>query len=143
MEIRKILKKMLSDTALYFTCITVAYALLMIVVNVNEEEILLSAMRLVLNFIFAALAALAQGIYRMKNLHGALRLVAHYGILALAFYLCFLLSLSLPPAQVLIGMVAFTLIYATVMGIGALLVSRFRKNAKEEETYQSQFKKQR
>ena len=69
--------------------------------------------------------------------------MAHYGILALAFYLCFLLSLSLPPAQVLIGMVAFTLIYATVMGIGALLVSRFRKNAKEEETYQSQFKKQR
>lgn len=144
MEFRSLLKKWLVDTAVYFTFITVAYALLMLAVNVSEQEILMPALRLVFNFIFAALAALAQGFYRAKGLHGALRLVLHYGILAVAFYLCFLLSLSLNAAQTLIGLVAFTLIYAAIMGIGALLLSRFRKNARaEEETYQSQFKKHR
>lgn len=143
MEFKTIFKKILADTCLYFTLITVAYTVLMLIVNVGEEEILLSAMRLVLNFVFAVLAALAQGLYRKKDYNGALRLILHYGILAIGFYLCFLLSLSLSAAQILIGMVAFTLIYAVVMGCSALFLSRFRRNAQQEEIYQSQFKKHR
>ena len=140
MEIGKILKKLLTDTSVYFTLLTAAYALLHIVVNVNDEEFLFDAVRILLNFVFAGLAALAQWIYRIKSISAPVRVLCHYAILALAFFLCFLLSLSLPAAQVVIGLFAFTVFYAAVMGVIALFTARFRKNARAEVEYKSQFK---
>ena len=86
---------------------------------------------------------MAQGLYRVPKLHGAVRLIAHYAILALAFYLCFLLPASMTASQVLIGLFAFTVIYAIVMGVAAFFRARFRANAEQEAPYASQFKKNR
>ena len=142
MNLKKLLKQLLTDTAVYFAWITAAYALLMLVVHVGEDEVLLPAKNLLLYFAFALLAALAQGLYRFKRLHGALRLLLHYGILALGFYLCFLLPAAMRPVQIMIGLVAFTVVYGVVLGIAALVLARFRKNAAaaQEPAYTRQFK---
>ena len=143
MEIRKFLKKMLRDTSIFFTVISALYTLLLLIANVGDDEVLLPADRLLLIFMFAWLASLAQGVFRMKTLPTAARILLHYAIFALGFYFCFLLPASMTAAQVLVGLVLFTLAYAAVMGIVALFLSRFRTNAKEEEEYKSQFKSSR
>ncbi|MBR2293765.1 MAG: hypothetical protein IKA44_05610 [Clostridia bacterium] len=143
MNIKSILKKMLTETSVFFTLIAALYSLLMLIVNVGEEEVLLSAERLLLMFVFSALAAMAQALRRITAIHGALRGVLHYLILIMAFYLCFLLPASMRAAQVLIGLFTFTLGYLAIMGIVALFRARFRKNSEEEEDYTNRFKQSR
>lgn len=143
MNIKTVLKKLLTDSSVYFTLIAALYSLLMLIVNVAEEEVLLSAERLLLMFIFSVLAAMAQALRRLTVLHGAIRLLLHYGILAMAFYLCFLLPASMRAAQVLIGLFAFTILYAVVMGVIAIFRARFRANAEQEEAYTNRYKKSR
>ncbi|MBE6546404.1 MAG: hypothetical protein E7668_03045 [Ruminococcaceae bacterium] len=143
MDLRKVFKNMLTESCVYFALISALYCVLMLIVNVSEQEVLLSALTLLLIFVFSVLAMLAQTLYRYKALNGAARLFLHYAILALAFYLCFLLPASMTASQVLIGLTVFTLIYALVMGLSALFLRRLRKNAAREEIYQSQFKKAR
>ncbi len=140
MEMKKFFKTMLVETSVFFTVITALYSLLMIIVNVGADEILLSAERLLLNFMFAWLASLAQALYRMKNIPEAGRSVLRFGVFAISFYLCFLLPASMSASQILIGLVLFTLAYVAVMGICALFLSRFRANARPAEEYKSQFK---
>ena len=137
MNIRKIIKKLLTDTSIYFTVITAIYTLIMMIVNVSDNAVGLEAERLLLIFVFSALAALAQLLLGLKTLHGALR------ILLLAFYLCFLLPASMKGAQVLIGLFAFAVVYAIVMALRALFISRFRANSEPDEPYREQFKKSR
>ena len=141
MNIKPILKKMLTETSVFFTLIAALYSLMMLVVNVGEKEVLLSAERLLLMFIFSALAAMAQALRRITALHSALRGVLHYLILTMAFYLCFLLPASMRAAQILIGVFVFSIVYLIVAGIVALFRARFRKNAEEAEVYTNRFKK--
>ena len=143
MNIRKIIKKLLTDTSIYFTVITAIYTLIMMIVNVSDNAVGLEAERLLLIFVFSALAALAQLLLGLKTLHGALRILLHGGILLLAFYLCFLLPASMKGAQVLIGLFAFAVVYAIVMALRALFISRFRANSEPDEPYREQFKKSR
>ena len=84
MNIRKIIKKLLTDTSIYFTVITAIYTLIMMIVNVSDNAVGLEAERLLLIFVFSALAALAQLLLGLKTLHGALRILLHGGILLLA-----------------------------------------------------------
>ena len=143
MNIKAILKKLLTDTSIYFTVITAIYTLIMMIVNVSDEAVGLEAERLLLIFVFSALAAFAQFILRLKALHGALRVLLHGGILMLAFYLCFLLPVSMKGAQLLIGLFAFAVVYAIIMALCALFISRFRANSEPDEPYREQFKKSR
>ena len=143
MDMKKFLKSMLIETSVFFTVITALYALLMMIVNTGDEEILLSAERLLLNFMFAWLSSLAQALYRMKSLSGLGRGLLRYLVFAVSFYLCFLLPSAMNASQTLIGLVLFSLCYAAVMGISALFLARFRANAHPAEEYRNQFKKAR
>lgn len=141
MNIKTLFKKILTTASIYFTVITAIYTLLVMVVNVTEEEILLSAEQILLNFIFSLLASMAWRIYRSEKLSGGLRRVSHYGITALSFYLCFLLPAGMNASQVLIGLVAYTLVYFLIVGVSALFKSRFRANAEKEAPYENRYKK--
>lgn len=141
MELKQFFKKLLVNASVYFTLITAAYALLTMVVHVGEERVLLSAAQMLYNFLFALLAATAWNLYRMPRLSGALRLLLHYGILVLAFYVCFLFPASMRSAQIIIGVVLFTVVYALLMLAATAFASRFRANVQKEAPYQPQFKK--
>jgi hypothetical protein len=145
MKFKTLFQKLLTDTAVYFAWITAIYALLMLVVHVGEDEILLPAANLLIYFAFSLLAALAQGLYRIKRIPTALRLLLHYLILTVGFYLCFLLPAAMRPIQTFIGIIAFSIVWALVMGIAALFVARFRKNAaaEQEPAYKRQFQAKR
>lgn len=143
MKLGQYLKKLLVHTSVYYTLITVLYVILMWVVNIEDDTFLLPADRLLLNFVFSALAAGAWSLYRLPRLHGAIRLLLHYGVLTLAFYLCFLLPASMRGAQVLIGIVLFTAVYFIILGLATLFLSRFRANAEQETPYAEQYKKKR
>ncbi len=143
MEMKKLLKTMLTETSVFFTVITALYALLMMIVNTGDEEILLSAERLLLNFMFAWLSSLAQALYRMKNVPRVGRSLLRYAVFTLSFYLCFLLPAAMTAPQILIGLVLFTLAYGAIMGIGSLFLTRFRENTRPAQDYQNQFKKTR
>lgn len=141
MNIKQFLKATAYRSSLCFTLCAAVYSLLMAITNVREEEVLLSAEQLLLIFVFSVLLGLAQGILRLKSLHGALRYSSHFGILAMGFYCCFLLPAEMRASQVLIGLFFFTLAYLLVMGVVALFLSRFRANVEKEMPYETQFKK--
>lgn len=143
MEIRKFFKTMLIDTSVFFTVVSALFALFLLIFNDGDEEIIMSAERLLLNFMFAWLCSLGQAVFRMKSIPRPGRTLLRFGILALAFYFCFLLPASMTAAQVLIGLVFFTLGYAAIAGVCTLFLSRFRANASVAEEYQSQFRKNR
>ena len=143
MEIKKLLKTMLNETSVFFTVVTALYALMMMIANTGDKEILLSAERLLLNFMFGWLASLAQALYRMKSIPRLGRSLLRYAVFAISFYLCFLLPAAMTASQILIGLVLFTLAYALVMGICTLFLSRFRANAVPQEEYQNQYRKTR
>ena len=143
MNIKQTIKKILTDACVLFSLITAAYALIVWLTYVNQAQVLMEAGRVVLFFVFSLLVSGANGIYRSRSLSGALRLLLHFLICTLAFYLCFLLPLSMPGSSVLVGLVFFVLIYFIVMGIVAGIVSRFRKNREAAEEYKSQYTKKR
>ena len=143
MNIKQTIRKILTDACVLFSIITAAYALIVALVYVNQEQVLIEAGRVILFFVFSLLVSAANIIYRTKTMSGAVRLLLHFLICTLAFYLCFLLPLSMPGSSVLVGIIFFVLVYFLVMGIISLFASRFRKNRDANEEYQSQYTKKR
>lgn len=141
MELRACLRRVLSHTSIYFTLITAAYALLMMLVNVSEQETLLAAKQILFHAIFSLLAAVAWELFCLKCLHGALRVLIHYGILLFSFYACFLLPTGMGGSGIFIGVMAFTLVYALVMGLRALIRARFLANTQKASEYTKQYSK--
>lgn len=141
MNIKQTVKKTLTDACVLFSLITAVYALIVWLTYVKQDQVLLEAGRTVLFFVFSLLVSIANSIYRAKSIGGALRFLLHALISTLAFYLCFLLPLSMPGKSVFVGLVVFWLVYFLVMGILASISSRFRKNREATEEYKSQYKK--
>lgn len=141
MNIKRTIKKILTDACVLFSLITAAYALIVWLMYVNQDDVLVDAGRVLLFFVFSLLVSGANGFYRLHSLAGALRLTVHFLVCTLAFYLCFLLPLSMPDSSVLVGIVLFILAYFLVMGIVAGFSSRFRKNREAAEEYKSQYTK--
>ena len=141
MNIKKILKNMLTDTSAFFTVITAIYAALMMVVNIGTEEPAIRASWLLYIFLFSLLGALSQCIYRIDSWNKALRVAIQYVILLFGSYVCFFVPLSFSGSQIMIGFTAVTVIYFGIFGIAAFLSWSFRRNSKTEEVYESKFKK--
>ena len=143
MNIKQTIRKILTDACVLFSFITAIYALIIALVYVNQEQVLMEAGRVVLFFVFSLLVSAANVIYRQTSMSGSVRFLLHFLISTLAFYLCFLLPLSMPGSRVLVGLILFILCYFLVMGTIALFTSRFRKNRDAHEEYQSQYTKKR
>ena len=99
----------------------------------------MDAMRVFFFFVFSLLIGLANTLFRMQSLSGALRFFLHFLISTLAFFCCFLLPLNMGGSSAIVGVILFMLIYFLVAGIIALFASRFRKNRDQEEQYQRQY----
>ena len=143
MNIRNFFQKLVIHASVWYAIITVVYLIILWVVNIGDDEFLIPALRLLFNALFALLASVAWSVYRLPKPSRGLRLLCHYGILALSFYLCFLVPASMNAAQVLIGIVLFSVVYLVAVGLCALFASRFRANAEKEAAYTKQYSKKR
>ncbi len=142
MDIKKLIKKALTASCVYFTVITAVYMLILQFINVSEDSAAVEAYRVLLFFIFSLLFATANAIRSIKQINASFRWVCHYLICAFAFYACFMLPVKMRPSSILTGLAIFTAVYLAVVGIRALFNSRFKSKNEQVEAYQSQFKKQ-
>ena len=85
MNVKFFIKRLLTHSCIYFSLITVVYAIVAAIVNVNDEEVLLDAGRLILFYVFSLLFAAANSVKEIKALHKALAILLHYVITAFAF----------------------------------------------------------
>ena len=141
MNIKKILKNLLTDTSLFFTVVTAVYAAIMMVVNIEIEEPAIRASFLLYIFIFSFLGGLSCLFYRIESWNLALRICIQYALIIFGSYVCFFLPLSFTGSQVMIGLTAASLIYLAIRGTLIFVNWRFKENSKQEEIYESKFKK--
>ena len=142
MEIKNLIKKILHGTYACFTAMTVVYILIVIFLNVDSNEILVEGTRVLLFLVCSFLFSLANTLFGIKSIHRAAAYLIHYLLYALGIYACLLLPISLTPAsKYFVAIVVFSVIYAAVMGIRALLTSRYKKLGEEEQDYKKQFSK--
>ncbi len=142
MEIKKLIKKALASSCIYFTVITALYMLILQIANIGDDAAAVEAHRVLLFFIASVLFALAGVLLGAKKLHLALRIVLHYAICVFAFYTCFILPTNMQASFVMTGIVLFTLLYVIVALIAAAFISKLRKNRESSTEYNKQFKKQ-
>ena len=139
MNIKDMIKRILTGACVLFTVITAIYALLMALFYQNEEQTLLDAERVFLFFIFSLLFSGANAIYRLRTLSSPIRLLIHFLICTPSFYICFVMPLGLPTNTEVVAVGIFIFFYFVVMGILALIRSRFRKNMEEATAYRRQY----
>ena len=141
MNIKKILKNLLTDTSIFFTVITAIYAALMLVANVDVAEPAIRVSLLLYIFLFSLLGALSMLIYRIKSWNMALRVAIQYVIFLFGSYVCFFIPMALTGSQVMIGLAAVTFIYYVIWGACTIVSWKFKQNTKKEKIYESQFKR--
>ncbi len=135
------LRKIISDGCIFYTILTLLLYTGGMLASTREREWIPTLGMLFTVLLFSVLFAAANYSVSHTKLTGALKLLFHYGVTALIFYVLFILwgGFSSSPATVLILMLAFTLVYA----IAALLVFLVRYvsgGAKNKQTkYESQF----
>ena len=141
MNIKKILKNMITDTSIFFTVVTAIYAAIMMVVNVDVEEPAIRASFLLYIFLFSLLGGLSRLFYRIRSWNLALRVCIQYALILFGAYVCFFIPLSLTGSQVIVGLSIVTVIYFAIWGIFTFINWRFAQNTKKEEIYENKFKK--
>ena len=141
MEIKKLIKKALTSTCIYFTVITACYILILQIANISEGAAAVEATRVLLYFLASVLLAIANAIYSYTKLNSVVRVIIHYIICTFAFYTCFLLPVNMRDSFIITGIVIFTIFYSAIMGAIAIFKSRLKKNRERNEVYESQFGK--
>ena len=141
MNFKALIKKIFTNACIYFSIVTALYALIVLIVYVDDTEVLLDASRVLLFFVASILVAIANGIFKIKKLHGALRLFLHYIITIFAFYACLMLPISPPASTLTVGLVAFSVVYIIVAALVALFRARYKSKADVSGEYRSQFGK--
>ena len=139
MNIKATIKQVISHSSVYFTMITAVYTFLVILTNVSDDRILVSAWQILFNFLFSILAAIGGIFLRTERISRGPGVLIHYAVLLFGFYTCYLLPLGMKGVQVFIGIFAFTACWAIIMGIRALILSRFRANSKKASEYVKQY----
>ena len=141
MDIKKLIKKVICAACVYFTIITAAYMLCMVIITPGEDSPAIEAERVLLFFVFSLLWASADALRSIKTINAVLGRVLHFIICAFAFYSCFMLPVNMGGARVLTGTVIFSMVYWIAVGLKSFFGSRLRRNREATETYVGQFKK--
>jgi hypothetical protein len=92
-------------------------------------------------FLASLLFSLANGIFRINKLHGAVKLLLHYLLSTFAFCACMLLPLSLDSTSTLVGIILFSVIYFIIAALIAFFRARYKRRVDENSEYKSQFSK--
>lgn len=141
MEFKKLIKKALNYTCIYFTVITACYILILQLANISEGAAAVEATRVLLYFLASVLLAIANAIFSCSRISSVVRVLSHYLICVFAFYTCFLLPVNMRASFMVTGIVIFTVLYAAIMGSIAIFKSRLKRNRERYEEYESQFGK--
>ncbi len=139
MNIKATIKRVISHTSVYFTAITAIYTFLVILTNVSDDRILVSATQILFNFLFSILAAVGGIFLNTERITKGLGVLIHYAVLLFAFYTCYLLPMGMSGVQVFVGIFAFSAVWGIVLGVRALILSRFRANSQKASEYVKQY----
>ena len=141
MDVKKLIKKTLNSTCIFFTIITALYMLIMLIINVSDGSAQIEAERVLLFFVFSLLLSIANALVKAKAIHIALRYLIHYLICAIGFWLCFCLPNKMDASKTLVGLVLFSILYAIIMTLRGIFSRRFKKIKQKEsnEKYEKQF----
>ncbi len=139
MDIKKLLKKTLCNTCIFFTAITLLYMLAVVFINVDDSRITLDAGRMFLFLVFSLLLAIANSVFTMQSAAAWLRLLLHYAICGLAFYLCMLLPLSPTASNTVVGLTFYTVIYFILAGVISFFRARYKKQSADTAEYTKRF----
>lgn len=139
MDIKTNIKKIFSKACVLFTVIIAIYTMIVAFVNVDQSTILLDGVRVLLFFVFSLLISIANFIFSLKQVPSVARLLVHYAISALAFYICLMLPIAPTPSHTVVGLVIFTIIYFIAVGIIALFRARYKKQSDTDRSYKKHF----
>ena len=141
MNFKIFIKKLLTDSCIFFSLIMLGYTVIATVMHVTEGEVLLDAARVLLFYVFSLLFAGANSLKRINALNKAVAFLLHFVVTAFAFYACFLLPLGTNNSNTFIGIAIYSVLYFIISAIVALFKARFKANAEVNEKYEAQFPK--
>ena len=140
MTVSAIIKKIFSKACVYFTVITALYALIVMIIRVDDNGVYLEAGRTLLFFVASLLFAVANIILTLK-LNGPLKVFLHYLFYLFTFCTCFMLPLSPESSTMIVGIVLFTILYAVALTLILVVRSRYKVRTEKEQEYKMQYKK--
>lgn len=136
------LKRITPTACIYYSIITFIYSFIIFILHSGEENRgALSALRMIMFFIFSFVTAGANSILQSKNLSRFKKTLFHATIVGLAFFLFILLPAELHPSGILVGIILYLLIYAVVTAILLAISGRRETKKNNEKEYTPMFKK--
>ena len=133
-------QKVFAPACIYFTCITVPFALLIYAIYGGNSG-LLSALRTAMFFVFSLVFATANALVRAEKPALGVRVVIHAALTGVGFWLFMLLPADLEGSSVLAGMFVYYAIYAVVAAVVLGMRAQNKKRENKQAEYRSVFKK--
>ena len=141
MTVSSFIKRTLTKSCVYFTLITAIYAIIVMIINVDDDLVLLDAGRVLLFFVASLLFAIGNMLSSLSKMNGALKVVLHYLVYLFTFCSCFMLPILPDASAMIIGITLFTFIYAIALVIFLVVRSRYKTRSEIQEDYRPRFKK--
>lgn len=139
MEIKKFIRKVLTDMCVLFTVLVAVWSVGVLIFNYGDEEYLIEVTRVILFAVFSLVSSVVNNLLRVFKVHTAVRHIIRYPILAVFFYLCFMLQLNPSPSNTFVGLSAFTLVYVILVALAAFFRSRYKSVSNESSEYTKKF----
>ena len=139
MEFKKLIKKALTYSCVYFTLITAIYMIILYIGNIGERAPAVEAPRVLLYFLASILLSIGNEIRTAKKLNIGVRYISHYVICIFAFYSCILLPMNMRPSHIFTGLILLTVLYLVIIAICAIFKSKLRANREKTSSYKNQF----
>lgn len=139
MEFKDFVNKIMKQACVCFTMATLLYTLIVAAINIGAEEILISAERIILFFIFSFIFSLANSVLGAKSLSTTLRFFIHYILSMLACYFCLILPISPRPSDAVVGIALFSVLYFAVLAVALIIRSISKKIRERKEEYKDHY----
>lgn len=135
-------KTTFTQACIYFTIITFIYATFIFALYGNTEDGgLLSSMRTLMFFVFSLLFASANRLLSSDKLSKALKIICHFAITAVGFYLSMILPADIKGSTAVIGIVIYLIVYLLAAIVILAMKAGKKKKSTDKEEYQSVFGK--
>ena len=141
MNAKTFIKKALTNACVYFSVITAIYAIIVMIIYVDDKQVLLDASRVLLFFLGSLIFSVANAIFKHTKLSSPAKLTVHFLLSLFAFYSCMMLPISPAPSTMLVGLSLFAVIYFITAAIIAVFSSRYKTKSNQSIEYKSQFRK--
>ena len=135
-------KTTFTQACVYFTVITFIYATFIFALyGSTEDGGLLSSLRTLMFFVFSLLFASANRLLSSDKLSKALKVICHFSITAVGFYLSMILPADIKGSTAVIGIVVYLIVYLLAAIVILAVNAGKKKKSVDKEEYQSVFGK--